>query len=97
MDYLHSKGITDCIRPLKSRKGQFESTVEITGKELLDYDTQNKQSNTQEVRKMKFFMRIVTYIPGECLDHVHKQYLTPQLLYNVGNFIGKVDAVLSVS
>ena len=95
LDYLQSKGITKCILPLQGRKGQ--STTEITGEDLLCYEKEEVSETTSEMKGMKFLMRIVTFIPGECFDSVDKQYLTPRLLDSVGNFIGKVDAVLNVS
>ena len=94
--YLHRKGINKCIYPLKSRKG--DDTLEISREHLLTYESLvSSEVSVSEGTEVKFLMRVVTYIPGECLDHVEKQYLTPGLLYDIGNYIGRVDAVLSVS
>ena len=41
-------------------------------------------------------MRVVSYIPGECLDHVDKCYLTPSLLYSVGHSVGRAEAIIQV-
>ena len=95
LKHLHANGFTQCISPMVSRKGA--DLLEITGKELFEYDSHLKQSEElKESAYMFSYMKVVTFIPGECLDEVDKCYLTPRLLYDVGKCIGSAEAILRV-
>ena len=93
LNHLHANGYTQCIRPLVSRAGA--DVLEITKEKLKDYESSNSDL-TEKVTESKFFMRVVTFIPGECFDTVDKHHLTPRLLYDVGNCVGSACAILEV-
>ena len=97
LDYLQSKGIAECIHPLRSRQGK--TVLEITGEDLACYetDTNLKLKTTKDFKEIKYLIVLVTFIPGESLDQIEKSHLTPKLLYDIGNLVGKVDSVLHVS
>ena len=92
LNHLHANGFTRCIRPKVSREGA--DLLEITEEKLLECDSHLKVSEKRN--KSTFFMRVVSFIPGECLDEVDKHHLTLRLLYDVGHCIGSADAILQV-
>lgn len=84
-NYLKSKGFS-CPYPLPSRKGK---EVEVLSQiQLLAGDVGANASGVQ------FCVRVLVFIPGETLDSVQ---LTPKLAYDVGNYIGRMDAMLQVN
>ena len=100
LNHLHAKGFTKCNRPLANREGA--DLLRITREKLLEYGCHmetlgDMEESSVELLEHTFFLRILTYIPGECFDNVDKCYLTPQLLYNVGHCIGSADSILQVS
>ena len=99
LNHLHTKGFNKCNRPLANREGA--DLLRITREKLLEYDKIDCRTETlgnmeESVVEDTFFLRVLTYIPGECLDDVDKCYLTPQLLYNVGHCIGGAASILQV-
>ena len=92
LNYLHANGCTRCIRPLVGRAGA--DVLEITKEKLMDYESNSDL--IEKIAESKFFMRVVTFIPGECLDTVDKHHLTPRLLYDVGSCVGSTCALLQV-
>ena len=95
LNHLHSNEFSRCIRPLVSREGT--DVMEISRKKLLEYQSDLKLPNAAKEAESNFYMRVVTFIPGECLDEVEKSHLTPRLLYDVGHCVGNADAILQVS
>ena len=92
LNHLHANGCTRCIRPLVGRAGA--DVLEITKEKLMEYGSNSDL--TEKMKESKCFMRVVTFIPGECLDTVDKHHLTPRLLYDVGNCVGNACAILQV-
>jgi Ser/Thr protein kinase RdoA (MazF antagonist) len=45
---------------------------------------------------MKYPVYVLSYIPGQIFDHVDKQCLTPALLHEIGELLGKIDKELMV-
>ena len=43
-----------------------------------------------------YVVRVLRYVPGELMDEVNKCYLTPELSYSVGGFVGRIDLALQV-
>ena len=98
LNHLHAHGCSRCIRPLPSRGGA--DVLEIPKSKLLSYDGCVEPDDCHEADKFaesNLSVRVVTFIPGECLDEVDKRYLTPRLLYDVGQCIGHTAAILEVS
>ena len=84
-NYLKSKAFS-CPYPLTSRKGK---EVEVLSEnQLLAGDVGANASGVQ------FCVRVLVFIPGETLNSVQ---LTPKLAYDVGNYIGRMDAMLQVN
>lgn len=76
--------------PLTSRTGK--ELVELSGAELLS-DT---GSDHAEHKNMKYPVYVLSFIPGFIFDHVDKKFLTPALLHEVGDLLGKIDKELMV-
>ena len=90
MRRLNQKGF-NCPLPLKGRKG---SEIEnVSESRLMEAQTNNSVHGSERM----FCARVLTFIPGELLDKVDEQCLSPQLLYDVGNFIGRMDVELQVT
>lgn len=88
MKHLHSRSLKTPY-PLPSQKGS--DLIELSKSELL--------SNTEvddNVPGMKYPVYVLSFIPGEIFDHVDKSSLTPELLTEVGEFLGKMDKELMV-
>lgn len=93
LNHLHSNGCTKCIRPILSR--EKNDVLDITREKLLEFDSDLDVPEGEA--ESKFYMRVVTFIPGECLDEIDKHHLTPRLLYDVGYCIGNANAIMQVS
>ena len=101
LTHLNTKGFTKCIQPLSSREG--DDVLQITKDELNDYGAcqyhSEPLSGSDEIvdeSARTLFMRVVSYIPGDCLDHVDKRHLTPSLLYSIGHYVGRAEAIIQV-
>ena len=44
-----------------------------------------------------YCIRVVRFVPGETMDAISKECITPKLLFEVGQFLGRIDTSLSVS
>ena len=98
LNHLHLKGFTKCNQPLAGREGG--DLLKITKDKLLEYESHLEPTeNVDQSSKYTctFFLRVLTFIPGECFDKVDKHCLTPRLLYDVGHCIGSAEAILQVS
>ena len=95
LNHLHAKGFTKCNRPLASREGG--DLLVITRDKLLEYESHLEPIETVDKSgDSAFFLRVLTFIPGECFDKVNKHWLNPKLLYDVGHCIGSAEAILQV-
>ena len=96
LNHLRVKGFTKCNQPLAGREGG--DLLKITKDKLLEYDSHLEPAeNVDQSGKCTFFLRVLTFIPGECFDKIDKNCLTPRLLYDVGHCIGSAEAILQVS
>ena len=95
LNHLHAKSFTKCNQPLASRGGDL---LKITKEELLEYEGHLEPVETGDKSgECTYFLRVLTFIPGECFDKVDKHCLTPRLLYDVGHCIGSAEAILQVA
>ena len=95
LNHLHAKGFVKCNQPLINREGS--DLLNITKDKLLEHENHLESTeNMDESGKCTFFLRVLTFIPGECFDQVDKCYLTPRLLYDVGHCVGSAEAILQV-
>ena len=92
LNHLHAKGFVKCNQPLANQEGA--DLLKITKERLMEYDSHPEPS--ENVTESTFFLRVLTFIPGECFDKVEKHYLTPQLLYDIGHCVGSAEAILQV-
>ena len=83
MLHLASRGIC-CTRPISSRFRRFIEM--IPGKNL----------NASALRSDEYPVRVLMFIPGTMMSELETEYLTPDFLFRVGHFAGKVDAALQV-
>lgn len=79
------------------------TAAELTGEsgdvEGSDHKVITKEPNswTSEQPELRYHVRVLPFISGEVFDSVDKKFLTPMLLQEVGEMIGKVDKELKVS
>jgi hypothetical protein len=92
LNHLHAKNFTKCNQPLASREGG--DLLKITKNKLLEYE--GSMETGDKSGECAFFLRVLTFIPGECFDKVDKHFLTPRLLYDVGHCVGSAEAILQV-
>lgn len=85
MKHLHSKSMLTPY-PLCSRRGK--DLVQLTNTQL------KKEDDTVDKNSMKYPVYVLSYIPGKIFDEVNKKHLTPALLYEVGELLGKMDKEL---
>ena len=82
--------------PLSSRHG--DHAIQLSARELEAGDSSLKddaiRSATDE--EIKYFVRILEFLPGQELDKIEKKYLTVALLHEVGAMIGNLDKALEV-
>ena len=90
MQRLNQEGF-NCPLPLKGRKGT--EIEKVSESRLMETQTGNSVRGSERM----FWSRVLIFIPGELMDKVDKRCLTPQLLYDIGNFIGQMDAALQVT
>lgn len=85
MIYLSKRSFPNCC-PIASRRGSH--AILVSESELLGKAT--------EESGVKYAVRVLTYIPGEVMDELGKQFLTPELAYCVGSLAGRMDLALRV-
>ena len=74
--------------PILNRQGEMVTV--LTSRELLQFQDEVPQEYKE------FSARVMRFVPGETLDSLDKQHLTPKLLFEVGAYIGRVDTALQV-
>lgn len=90
MKHLNSHSLLSPY-PLASHTGK--ELIELSSAELL-YNTDHIQSDQK--KKMKYPVYVLCFIPGQIFDHVDKAILTPALLSEVGELLGRIDKELMV-
>lgn len=80
-----------CPHPIASCKGNEQ--IELSGAELLSEGGSYPGSDKE---RMKYPIYVLSFIPGQVFDHVDKKFLTPALLHEVGELLGKIDKELMV-
>ena len=89
MLHLAAGGI-NCCQPILCRRGHY---LEMLKTEVLLSKTDGRCGEGNEA---EYAVRVLQYIPGEPMSRVEKRYLTPQLMYCVGNHVAKIDIALQV-
>lgn len=99
MTFLNSRGFR-VPRPLTSRNS---SSAEVCSAETMLGPATGGRIGSEECelveaeqKEMKFCVRVLGFVPGELMDLVDKDYLTPRLVYSLGNYVGKMNATLKV-
>ena len=88
MHYLREKGFSNCC-PIASRKGSY--VVSASESEILGVAREGAPSSTT------YPVRVLTFLSGEVMDKLEKQFLTPELSYSVGDLVGRMNFALQVS
>ena len=86
---INQKGF-NCPCPLKGRGKEIEKVPES---ELVEVQAREVVGREERV----FCARVVVFLPGELMDKVEIKYLTPELLYNIGNYVGRMNAAMQVN
>lgn len=88
MQYLSEKGFSNCC-PIASRRGSY--AVSASESEILGVACETAPSS------MTYPVRVLTFLSGEVMDKLEKEFLTPELSYSVGDLVGRMDLALQVS
>ena len=91
MKHLHSRNLKTPY-PLASRTGN--ELIELSRSDLLAGSA--NAATDEDVRCNKYPVYVLSFIPGEIFDHVEKHSLTPKLLSEIGELLGKIDKELMV-
>ncbi len=78
--------------PLNNIDAGKSSIGMVTGQELRKI----LGVNCDMMGEHTYCVRVVRYVPGEILENI-KEFITPKLLFETGQFLGKIDTALSVS
>lgn len=70
-----------------------EKISNLTFRELVQFEEEQPSEAAQD---HSFSVRLMRFVPGEVFDMVDKRYLTPDLLFQVGAFLGRIDTTLKV-
>ena len=87
MKHLSSRGFV-CPDPVVSRTGR--ELIELSTSELL-----GEVSGDQTERR--YPVSILSYIPGEVFNQVEQEFLSAELMTEVGEWMGRLDKELMVS
>lgn len=82
--------------PLHSTSGSDSVVLSLSELTNAESCTRQVPENGTGSEEMKYFARVLTFIPGELFDEVDKKFLTPNLLNAVGEMLGNVDKELRV-
>lgn len=101
MKHLNSRSLLSPY-PLSSQTGR--DVFQLSGAELKDVNSEEnimsaerkKDGDSEEDNVMKYPVYVLSFIPGQIFDHVEKKHITPALLYEVGELLGKIDKELMV-
>ena len=97
MTFLSSRGFR-VPRPLASRDG-LQVKVCSAGELLGDSTCHSgcrEAGNVPESPPLEYCVRLFSYIPAELMDLIDKKFLTPKLVYSMGNLLGRLDVALKV-
>ena len=65
----------------------------VTGSEL----RRVTGGNTEGVGELTYCVRVVRFVSGQTLDSIGREHVTPRLLFEVGQYLGRIDTALNVS
>ena len=98
MEHLNDKCFSGAEQ-MKSRKGVCIGA--IAERDLCEYVVDETMEGVCESEREKgtksYCIRVIRYLPGELLVSIAKESVSARLLYDVGNYLGKIDAALQVS
>ncbi len=89
MNHLKGKEVR-CPYPLKSKNGKL---LEICSESQLLRSEGSCESSGKE---REFGVRVLIFLPGELLDKIDRVHVTPKLMFETGQYFGKLDAALQV-
>lgn len=91
------EGVNEVMSHLNSHSLQSPYPLSSrTGKDLIQLSSGELRGSTDDEKSMKYPVYVLSFIHGEIFDHVDKRYLTPELLYEIGELLGKIDMELMV-
>lgn len=71
------------------------TTLNLSSEDLLRFEGSGKKP-LEVIESQSFSARVMRFVPGEVFDALEKHYLTPNIMFEVGAFIGKIDNALKV-
>lgn len=86
MKHLHSHGLKSPY-PMPTRAG--DDFISLTSNQLVP-------GSCTGTEKLSYHVCVLSFIAGKVFDHVDKKYLTPILMHEVGELLGKMDKELMV-
>ena len=95
--HLDSCFLATTPHPMTTQSGEY--LIELSSAELkTGVANAELRTGDNELRTLdlKYPVFLLTFIPGLMFDHVDKHFLTPALLYEVGELLGKIDLELMV-
>ena len=88
MRHLNQKGF-NCSWPLRGRR---RNEIEMISERQLVGEAAKIGCSEERT----FCACVLVFVPGKLMDKVERKYLTPELLYNIGNYAGQMNAALQV-
>lgn len=95
MKHLHSRSLMSPY-PLATQTG--EDLIQLSSAQLKEseVDSIEYQVSNEGTDIMNYPVYVLSFIPGHIFDQVDKRHLTPALLCEVGELLGKIDKELMV-
>ena len=98
MKHLNSKGL---LVPCPLSGQTEEDAIQLSSTEMNKGDRECEPSSAEgtddeQGGTMKYPVFVLSFIPGQIFDHVNKKYLTPALLYEIGELLGRINKELVV-
>ena len=101
MRHFQNQEFTCIQHALLSRNGNDALVMEGNSDDLMKYNSTvtteklvNRSSKVTEISK--YIARVVTFIPGQLFDEIEKKYITPKLMFDVGNCFGMIAEKMQV-
>lgn len=93
--YKTIEGTLEIMRHLFSRHLLVPCAISSqTGRSFLLLSSAELFSQEQGDKDVRYPVYLLPYIPGKLFDSLEKKHLTPALLYEVGELVGKIDKEL---
>lgn len=93
--HLNNQGFRGIQDALSNRNGQ--DVFVILRDDVLEYCNLGDSADPPLAEASIYYLRVMTYIPGELYKEIDRRYITPDLLLELGSVIGRMAKELQVS